>query len=268
MATVDGESGTGRRPRWVRGWRALAVAVAVPTLLVGGCQVASVLAREDRVEVVEVAADLLAAVDVRNDVGPTRIVGVPGADTVTVTAEVRDGLRPTGHRVEHDGDRLVVRGSCPVIGSAWCRVGYTISVPPDMAVTARTTGSLAVSDVDAAVDVDVRQGSLELERLGGDVVARAGQGRIAGTDLATARFDASAGQGSIEIRFGTSPHAVSLRAGQGAIDITLPDEEGVDYALDASAGQGSVTTPIRSDPRSDRTMTLRAGQGSITARYG
>lgn len=255
--------------RWMRrGWRVLAVVMAVPTLLVGGCQAVAVLASDDRTEVAVVDAAEVAIVDVENGAGSVRIVGAPDADTVRVTSRIRDGLRPTHHRVGMEGDRLVVRARCPVIASTWCRAAYTIEVPADIEIDVWTRGEVTVSDVDAAIAVEAVHGSVTLERLGGAVVARAGHGRIDGADLAASTFDASADHGSVGARFRTSPRAVSVRTDHGAIELALPDEPGVAYALDASSGHGTVTTLVATDPRSDRTLALRTRHGSITTRYG
>src|SRR5690606_36208978 len=153
---------------------------------------------------------------------------------------------------ERRADRLLVRGSCPVVGSNWCRADSTIEVPRDLAVSAAGRGNMTLSDLDGRVAVETRQSSVTLERVSGDVVARTQQGGITGSDLRSASVDASSRQGSITLSFAGSPRSVSASARQGSIEVVLPDEEGVAYALDAGARQGSVTTPIRSDPDSPR----------------
>lgn len=260
MVTIGQRSG--------RAWRVVATVVAVPMLVAGTFQVTSVLARDDRVEVVEVDAGGLALLDVVNRAGRVQVVGVPDAEVVRVHASIRDGMRATGHRVEREDDRLVVRGSCPNFGSTWCHADYTIEVPDDLAVTAAGRGSLTITDVDGPVTVRNRQSSTTLEGVGGDIVASASQGSITGTGLRSASVEASTTQGRITLDFAGSPRSVSASASQGSIEIVLPDEEDVVYALDARSRQGNVTTPVRSDPGSDRSLVLRTSQGSITARYG
>lgn len=260
MATV------GQRGRWA--WRTVATVIAVPMLVISAFQVTSVLAREDREEVVEVDASGLALLDVDNEAGRVRVVGVPDAGAVRVHASIRDGLRSTGHHIERRADRLLVRGSCPVVGSTWCRADYTIEVPRDLAVAVAGRGNLTITDVDGRVTVETRQSSATLERVGGDIVARTQQGGVTGSGLRSANVDASSRQGSITLGFAESPRSVSASARQGSIEVVLPDEEGIAYAVDPSASQGSETILIRSDPESTRSLILRTHQGSITARYG
>ena len=74
------------------------------------------------------AAALVHRLLVDNDTGSVTIVGTD-TDEISVEAEVSDGLRHTGFRHEVVGSTLELHGSCPVIGSMWCRVTYRIEVP-------------------------------------------------------------------------------------------------------------------------------------------
>ena len=76
------------------------------------------------------------------------IVGTD-TDEISVEAEVSDGLRDTGFRHEVVGSTLELHGSCPSIGSMWCRVTYRIEVPRDLDIDVDTDdGRVDVSNVD------------------------------------------------------------------------------------------------------------------------
>jgi hypothetical protein len=261
--------------RWLQGglarrlWLVLASAAAVFGLGFGTLQAASVVAHEERTEVAEVDVADVDSVAVDNGAGSVTVIGVEGADTVTVRARVSDGLRATGHEVTTRERVLRVRGSCPLFGSEWCEVDYTIEVPSDMYVDADGRDGVVVSDQAGGLRAHSSEGAIELTRVGGEVTASAGQGRIEGDGLTATRLDASAGQGRVAVAFATSPDHVVAHAGQSRIDIVLPDDPEVFYdTTETDASQGSVNVAVRTDPDSDRSISARAGQSSITIGYG
>lgn len=250
-----------------RAWLVLAAVAAVPMLVLGAGQAASVLAHEARSEVVVVDAAAVVALAIDNTAGTVTVVGVDAATAVTIRARISDGLRDTLVETREREGHLVVTGGCPVFWSTWCSADLTIEVPAAMHVSASGRSRVSVSDVSGGVTARSDQGAVELVRVGGTVVARAAQGRIEGTDLTAAAVDARADQGRVTLGFARSPDEVVARADQGDIDLALPDERGVDYATEAGADQGAVSVDIRQDPDSRRSITASADQGSITITY-
>jgi hypothetical protein len=250
-----------------RAWLIVASLLAVPILALGVTQAASALAHEERTEVREVAAGDVTGLVVDNEAGTVRVLGVEGADTVVVRARISDGLRDTGHEISRRDDALVVRGSCPLWGSSWCEVDYTIEVPAAMYIDVEADGRVTISDVTGGVVASSNQSPVELARVGGDVTVSADQGRIEGTDLTADHVTARANQGRLTLEFAESPRSVEASANQGSLDIVLPDDDDVAYATETSANQGTVSDRIRQDPGSDRSITAEANQGSITIAY-
>jgi hypothetical protein len=248
-------------------WLIVASVAAVFILLTGTIQVTSMIAHEEATEVREIAASGITGLDIDNDAGATRVVGVDDAETITVRARISNGLRRPHHEISRDGGTLVVEASCPIIGSQWCEVDYTVEVPSDMDVDADARGHLTVTDLTGRLHLDADQGSADLARVGGDITVSASQGSVDGVDLTATRVHAEASQGSIDLAFASSPHEIVTEANQGSVTVLLPDEEGVAYATRTEANQGSATSDIREDPASDRTITAEANQGSITITY-
>lgn len=271
-----GDRVAARGDRLVRGrgvriaWLVAASLLGVVSLAFAAFQVVERLAHEERTEVAEFPASRFEALVVDNSAGSVTIVGVGGADSVTVTARISDGLRDTGHSAAERDGRLVVDGSCPLLGDAWCEVDYTIEVPADLPVQALVDSeqSITVSDVEAGVVAHSADGAVELDRVGGDIEASANQGRIEGTDLTAERVTADADQGRVTLSFAESPRTVDVSTDQGRAEIVLPDDEDVAYALTTDADQGTVSDDIRSDPDSDRSIRVEADQGDITVTYG
>jgi hypothetical protein len=251
-------------------WLVTGSIVAVGMAAFGTVQAASVIAHEQETVVDDVPAAGLAGLIVENGAGSTRVVGVEGADTVTVQARVSDGLRPTRHSIGRRDGFLVVAASCPTIASHWCRVNYTIEVPADMRVDVSGQGRITVLDVAADVVVDAHDGAVVLERLAGDVRASARDGRVEATSLTSDSVVVDAADFGIDLAFATSPREVVARASYGDVDIVLPDgpaDADIAYAVDGQASEGRTTAAIRQDPDSDRTITARADDGSVNVTY-
>jgi hypothetical protein len=271
VARADRTAAWGTRVLAGRGIRRAWLVVACitgPLILVGGTyQVATVLAHEERTVVAEYPAAGLDRLVVDNEAGSVTVVGVDGADTVRVHARISDGLRSTGHRVTEQVAEILVEGTCPLIGSQWCEVDYTIEVPADLHVAVDGHESITISDVDAGLDAHSVAGTVELARVSGDVTVSANQGRLEATDLRSGRVAADVNQGRVRLEFAASPRRVDVDADQGRVEIVLPDDEGVFYALETESDQGSVSDSIRQDPDSARSIRVEADQGSITITY-
>jgi hypothetical protein len=250
-----------------RTWLIVACVVAVPMLALGTMQAASALAHEERTEISEIDVAGIDGLVVDNDAGSVTVVGVAGADAVTVRARISEGLRATGHEISQRDGMVVVTGTCPLFGSEWCGVDYTIEVPADLHVDIDGLEGVTISDVSGGVTAHSSVSSVELARVGGDVSVSANQGRLEGRDLTARSVHARANQGRLTLEFAESPREIMAEANQGRVDIVLPDDADVTYATETEANQGTVSDRIRQDPRSDRSITVEANQGSITIAY-
>ncbi len=250
-----------------RAWLILACVVALPMLALGTVQAVSAIAHEERTEVAEFDAAGLDGLAVDNDAGTVTIIGVDDATAVTVHARISEGLRATGHEITERDGTLRIDGSCPLFGSEWCGVDYTVEVPADLYVNVESLEAVSVSDVSGGLVAHSTVAAVELARVGGDVTVSANQGRLEGTDLTAERVNASANQGRLSLEFAESPREIVAEANQGSVDIVLPDDEGVTFATLTEANQGAVNDRIRQDPGSDRSITVEANQGSITITY-
>jgi hypothetical protein len=80
--------------------------------------------------------------------------------------------------------------------------------------------------------------------------------------------DVAARQGAVRLAFSRPPQRVSASADQGSVEIVVPDDPEVSYAVQATTDLGAVTTPVRTDPTSDRSIVAESDLGSVTIRYG
>jgi hypothetical protein len=247
-------------------WRIVGTMVAVPMLLFGGCNTALALAHSQRTVTLSVPLEGITAVDVGNNAGSVRIVGVRNAGEITVRGRIDDGWRDTGHSVTTEGGVLQVRGSCPDFGSNFCHVRYTIEVPTTMPVSVHAEGTIDVTDMAAGLVASTSDSTLTLERVDGDLDLQASQGRILASDIRSDTVLARANEGHISLVFAESPTSVTAQADQGSIEIVLPDDT-VAYATTLSANQGNVTDVVDRDLDSPRTIVAHASEGDITLTY-
>jgi hypothetical protein len=260
---------TPNSPRVRRTWLVVASLATVPVLLFGAAQVASALAHEEHTEQSEFDAAGLRSIDIDNAAGSVRVVGVQDATTVTVNARISDGWRATGHEVHREGDRLMIRSSCPGFLSDWCSVRYTIEVPSDLAIVADAdNGRLTVTDIAADVEVSSSNGSIELARIEGNLELHSDNGSVTATELRNAsRAEATSDNGDVRLEFTDPPDDVVASSDNGSIDVVLPDT-GELYRVDAHSDNGAVSTGgVGTRPDSDRTITADSDNGDVTITY-
>ena len=223
------------------------------------------LAHEERVETESFPAASLRAIDVRNSAGSVRVLATDG-ETVDVRAEISDGLRSTGERREIVGDVLELGGSCPSIGSDFCRVTYEISMPRTMALTVHADdGSIDVDGLSGPLDLDSDNGSVEVRRVSGALRLSTDNGHVEGTDLTSPTVTADSDNGRVTLAFTAAPTTVIATSDNGSVEVVVPDD-GEAYALDLSTDNGSRTEDVPVDSASPRTITISTENGDATAR--
>lgn len=247
-------------------WIAFGSIVAVATLVYGVLSVVGLLswARKD---VQLVFDDPVTTVDIDNDAGRVRVVAGSG-DEVVVNANVTYGLRDAHVDAHVEGDRLIVRASCPIVIFGTCDVDYTVEVPADVAVRVRASGGgITIDGVEGAVDASSSGGGVRLVDTGGPIVARSSGGGVRGEDLRSESVDASSSGGGVRLSFTTTPDEVRARSSGGGVTVEVPDTP-EPYAVQASSSGGSVrTSDVRHDPDSPRIIDVRSSGGGVTVRY-
>jgi hypothetical protein len=239
---------------------------AVATLGWGTMNVVDLTAHERHHEQQEFTAPIR-TVDVDTGRGEVHIVGTDAA-TITVDAAVSEGLRAGDHSERIDGDRLVVRATCPVIFSTWCGVDYTIRAPAGTAVVSHTSGG--------AVDVTGVTGDVTLSSSGGGVHVTGGGGHtltldssgggVTGDALTADVVTASSSGGGVRLRFAEPPKMVKADSSGGGINIELPNSSGA-YQVNASSSGGGVHTDVRTDPTSPNVIEASSSGGGVTIHY-
>jgi hypothetical protein len=247
-------------------WLVLGALLAIASLGWGTLNVVELLAHEEFTVVDTVPAAGLRSVVVDSGAGSATIVG-SARDDVRITAHVSEGLRHTGYGHEVVGDTLHIGSTCPIIGSTWCGVSYTVEVPAAVALRVDTdNGHVAISGVDGPLDVSSDNGRMDLSGPRGDLDLSSDNGRIEAIGATGANVHAKADNGRIHLVFAAAPTTVEARSDNGSIEIVVPDD-GSSYAVDVDTDGGDRQIGVRADPTSPRTISAHSDNGSVTIRY-
>lgn len=247
-------------------WVILGSLLVVAGLMWGTYNVVSLLAHEERITTETFAAtDLgITAIDVGSAEGTVQIVGSEG-DDVVVVSEISRGIRDTGVRSEVVGATLELANTCPILGSEWCWVNYTIELPRDLDVIVDADDRVTVRNVAGDVRIDTDNGRATLSSISGAVSVDADNGRVEGTNLSGATADVRADNGRVELTFSEPPDLVVAESDNGSIDIAVPPIDGA-YRVEADTDNGSQNIDIANDPESSRVIRVRSDNGSVTVR--
>jgi hypothetical protein len=247
-------------------WVVFGSVLLLAALAWGTFNVVELLAHEQRTERFAVPAAELTRLYVNNDAGSVRIVGTDG-DEIRVEAEVSDGLRDTGFSHEVVDSTLELRGTCPILGSTWCRVTYRVEVPRGLDIEVDTDNDrVDVRNIDGDVVIDADNGRVELTDVSGTIDVHGNNGRIVGRDLSGKVVDVSTDNGGIELEFTAAPDRVHAKGNNGSIEIAVPQiEEG--YSVIADTDNGERNLEVNDNPESPHTITVETDNGSITVRY-
>lgn len=245
-----------------RAWRIAASLAAAGLLVWGVGQAVSQLAHEEHTEVTTFDSAGVEVVDVDLVSGSVEITAAD-VDEITVEAHVSDGLRPTGHEERVDGNRLVLRATCPIWLSSFCSVDYDVTVPEAMDVRATLgDGRLLLVGTTGSVEASSDNGGIALVDVEGDVELHSSNGSLEADGLAADTLTAETDNGSIDVGFAAPPTFVEARSDNGSIELRLPDATG-GYRVDMDTDNGSTDLGVATDPASDRHISATTQNGDI-----
>lgn len=249
-------------------WLPIGSVLAVFALGFGTFNIVSVLAHEEVTETAAFEAAGLEALRVRSDNGTVEILG-GDRDDVALTAHVSHGLRRTTTSAEVRGDTLVVESDCPGFPMVWCSVDYRLEIPDDLDVDVDTrNGRIEIRDVHGHVDVQSSNGPIDLARLDGPVDARTSNGPVEARGLRGERASVATSNGPVALSFAEPPTSVQVATSNGPVEIILPEDPDVAYSIDADTNfVGRTDIGVRTDPTSDRSIAASTSNGSVTVRY-
>lgn len=246
----------------MRTWKIGGSVLTAVLLVMGVVQTVVEVAHDDYTETESYDAAGIDVIEVDNQADRVLVTGTDG-DTVTVTAEISDGLQDTRHSRRIDGRRLLLDASCPVLTN-FCGVTYTIETPPETDLVVRSTSRVEVTGISGDVDIEAGE-SVEAADLGGTVRLHSRHHSVEATGLSAPSVEVSSDRRA-HLVFVDAPDHVDVRTRYSSVEVIVPDDGG-SYAIDADSSYGSVdTSAMRIDPESDRTIVAH-GDRDVTVRY-
>lgn len=268
MSAADVTHAPGRRRRAGPArvaWLLSGSVFAAAALGFGTLNVVSLLAHE-RTRVHTEFPQVIRLVELRVSDGS---VTVQGADAVgaTVDATISDGLRAAHHSETVEGERLIVRSSCPGFVDTWCSADYRLTVPRGVSLVARgADGSITVSGLSGDIDLSSSNGGLHVDGSRAALTLHTSDGSVTATNAHASAAKVSTSDGSILLTFASAPADIEARTSDGSITIEVPDD-GTAYDVRATVSDGHTTTAVRTDPTSPHVIDAHTSDGSITVRY-
>jgi Putative adhesin len=222
----------------------------VAALVVAGTTV-SVVSRffhQHRVETA-VYSQTLTGMSIRTTTGDVRVaVGEPGSPVVV--RRVLDWSFGTAGSAETVTDgRLDIAARCSIrLGVGSCSVDYEVTVPPNLAVRLDSD----TGDVGATGPV-------------GDVAASTDTGDVRIQGATSARIDASASTGDVQVELASPPRDVAAHSSTGDVLVVLP-ADGTSYDVRTSTPTGDATVTVPTAPGADRRIDASTSTGDVVVR--
>ncbi len=228
-------------PRVRLAWLVIGSLFAAGLLVFGTFSVVDALAHERTTEVT--THEGVTALLIEGDGGSVVVRSDDVAD-VTVTARVSEGLRSTGLTRVLEGDRLVLRSTCPKVGGTWCAVDWDVVVPVGIDVTLRSEdGRADVTGEFGAVDLRSEDDGVTFDGVARSVIA-------------------DSEDGNVTIRLADAPDSVRAVSEDGNVNVVVPDiDDG--YRVEVSSEDGSTEIGVRTDPNAVRTIEARTEDGNV-----
>jgi hypothetical protein len=159
-----------------------------------------------------------------------------------------------------------------------CNTDFTVTVPPDVTVTAWTQGGPVTVSGTAGATLDSGGGPVQAALIGGALTVNTGGGSLAvrgvsgalraetdgGTliaqDITAATATVITGGGPAMISFAAAPDKVSVSTDGGPATVAVP---GGPYKLNADSGGGPQSVEIATDPAARPSITVTSGGGPL-----
>jgi hypothetical protein len=196
----------------------------------------------------ETYSETLEQLVINSDNGDVTIVTTQ-SEGVTVERTERYSFRLPKGTAEIDGTTLTLDEGCPGFFSIFlgrCRVDFRIEAPAGVEVT-----------------VNLSNGEIDVDGIGGGVSLNSSNGRITGRSLVATVLLADTSNGDIELVFTSAPERVVAETSNGDIEIVVPDHS---YKIEAETSNGSIEYGVTNDPDAERSILATTSNGNIEVR--
>jgi hypothetical protein len=188
---------------------------------------------------------------VRTDLGHITLASIT-AERATMTSTIESSVVDPDAAVRRRGHRVAISANCPgYLGSASCKVSFTVRVPAGVSIAAHTTsGDITGRGLGpSAVTVSTSSGDIKLSFTDGPRSA---------TMKTTS--------GDIALAFAAAPRSVAATATSGDIYIKVPRNRAA-YRTRVHTSSGDRKVRVRTDPDATHSIRAHTNSGDITIAY-
>lgn len=172
-------------------------------------------------------------------------VSASASGRVEVERQLRwDQVKPTIAE-SWSGETFTVTHDC----RERCSIRYLIKVPAAVAVRVQSTS-----------------GDVRIIGLSGDVRVKSTSGDITLTDIGSAKVEATAGSGEVDIAFAQVPQSVSVQTSSGDVTAMLPGDR-TSYKVDVRTTSGDQKVTVDQSAQAGRAISVHATSGDVTIGY-
>jgi hypothetical protein len=226
------------------------VGSVVAALVVAGTttSVVSRFFHQHRVETA-VYSQTLTGMSIRTSTGDVRVTVGDRGSPVQVRRVLDWSFGTAGSTETVTDGQLDIAARCSTgLGVGACSVSYEVTVPPDLTVR-----------------LDSETGDLDVSGPAGDVTASTHTGDLRIQGATSARVDASASTGDVDVEFASPPQGVTARSSTGDVLVVVP-ADGTSYDVRTSTSTGDATGTVPSIPGADRRIDASSSTGDVTVR--
>jgi Toastrack DUF4097 len=147
-----------------------------------------------------------------------------------------------------------------------CAVAYTMRVPADVEIDARTVASrIEIRNLSGGLRLTESSGDVLLTNTTGQLWVKTTSGTIRGAGLRAGQVELQATAGDIVLGLAAPPDKLAVTTGAGNVDIAVPGNDTYHLGVETSGGDKDIT--VRHDSGAARTISVRTSRGDIRIRY-
>jgi hypothetical protein len=252
------------------GGRLLAVAIGIPLVIAsaadGALNLVDLYARTSEHHAASYALSN-GAVSLSIGAGSVTVVVGPD-DEVGVSYTEHYELKRPRVTTTTTGGGVQLAANCP--GGLFnddCAVNIVLTVPAAAAMSLHTgDGRAQVTGTTGTISVDTGDGSVHLDGVSGWITAKSGDGSIEGSQLRSADFQATTGDGDVSLAWALTPTQVDATSGDGDIHLSVPVGSGP-YRISTTTGDGGSHVTVPNDSEAAASLSAHTGDGDITIGY-
>lgn len=181
---------------------------------------------------------------------------------ISVERQLKWAKQKPTYREEWSGEQLRIKADCPENQNN-CSVGYVVSVPRHVAVTAQMqVGDINIDGIEGKLHVTTNAGHIDVTETKNTLWARTNAGNITGARLGGVEADVQTQAGHVDLQFSVIPTEVIAKTTDGNVDVKVPHGQAFQVRAQTSTGERVVS--VAQDSNAAHRIDAQTRVGSVT----